>query len=130
MAKHLAIFSPNQLIEKIFRSIKTVDGRLTQDRVAPYGLVKKGDTILIKISGGPVLGQVEVDNVLFFELTDGELLGKLRKEYGADMAVDDRFWELKREARFASIIFLTKPKRYLTALKFKKRDRRAWVVVG
>lgn len=107
-----------------------MEGRFTQDRIAPYGAIRKGDVILLKQAGGKIMGEVEVDNVLFYENLDGEALGKLRREYAKDLAVDDKFWQNHGNARFATLIFLINPRRYLGPLRFSKRDRRPWVVVG
>lgn len=129
MARHVAIFV-GDYIDKILRGEKTMEGRFTQDRIAPYGAIKKGDIILLKQAGGKIAGEAEVDNVLFYENLDGEALGKLRKEYSKDLAVDDKFWAAHGKARFATLIFLRNPRRYLGPLRFSKRDRRPWVVVG
>lgn len=127
--KHLAIFI-GDAIEKILRGEKTIEGRFSLEKILPYNEIKKGDEILLKQSGGNIVGTVRVDNVLFYDNLDGESVGKLRKEYGEEMAVDDSFWRAKARARYASIIFLTKPERFLALLKDRKKDRRPWVVLG
>lgn len=130
MSRHLAIFNQREYIEAILKREKTIEGRLNRDKIAPFGVIKHGDTILLKIKGGMVVGQVEVENVLFYENVTGEIVGKLRKEYAKEMMVDDNFWTQHANARFASVIFLNNPKRYLTPLKITKKDRRPWVVVS
>ncbi|MBI2263139.1 hypothetical protein HY373_02085 [Candidatus Berkelbacteria bacterium] len=127
MARHYAIFVGNA-IEKILKSEKTLEGRFTQDKIPPYGCLAKGDVIFLKQAGGLVVGKVEVDNVLFFNDLDGEKIGRLRKEYSDDLGVSEDFWIVKQNARFASIIFLKNPQRFLTPLRLKKKDRRPWVV--
>ena len=128
MSKHLAIFAPSY-IEKILTGEKTVEGRFSQPKIAPFETVKKGDIIFLKESGGKVLGQAEVDNVLYYENLDGETLGKIRREYQGDFMVDDKFWEAHAKARFATIIFLKKPERFISSPPLRKRDRRPWVVL-
>lgn len=126
--KHLAIFIGDS-IEKILKGEKTIEGRFTIDKIPPYGMIKKDDEIFLKQSGGNILGRVEVDNVLFYENLDGESLGKLRKEYNNEMCADDIFWKNKSGTRYATIIFLKNPQRFLAPLKNKKKDRRSWVVL-
>lgn len=128
MSKHLAIFAPTY-IEKIFTGEKSVEGRFSQHKIVPFEAVKKGDIIFLKESGGKVLGQAEVDNVLYYEGLDGESLGKIRREYQKDLMVDDKFWEAHAKARFATIIFLKKPERFISSPPLRKRDRRPWVVI-
>lgn len=130
MTKHLAIYDSRELIDKVFRGEKTVEARFSKDRFPPYEKVKKGDIIFIKLSGGKVVGKVGVDNVLFYDNLDGEKIGRLRKEYGQEMGVGDDFWKRYAHAKFASIIFLKNPERYLIAMKHEKHDRRGWVVLG
>lgn len=124
---HIAIFV-GDAIENIITGKKTVEGRFSYARYIPYGAIKKGDLILLKQSGGPIIGQVEVENVLYFDNLDGEKIGKLRREYGEEMVMNDLFWSDKQKSRYATIVFLTHPRRYLTPLSFHKHDRRAWVV--
>lgn len=127
MARHLAIFNSSHQIERILDHKTSVELRLTQDRIAPYGLISKHDTIFLKESGGLIMGEVAVDNVLFFDNLDGETLGKLRREYGQEIALADSFW--LKPARYATVIFLKHPKRYVTPMRFKKHDRRPWILL-
>jgi len=127
MARHLAIFSKAEQIERILDGKSSVEVRLTQDRIPPYGGIAKSDTIFLKAAGGLILGEVGVDNVLFFDRLDGETLGKLRRQYGQELGLEDSFW--LKPARFATVVFLTKPRRYVTPVKFRKHDRRPWVLV-
>lgn len=127
MARHVAIFTAASQIERVLGGQSSVEVRLTQDRIAPYGVTSKHDTIFLKESGGLILGEVEVDNVLFFDNLDGETLGKLRRQYGVELGQSDSFW--LKPARFATVIFLTKPKRYVTPMRLKKTDRRPWILL-
>lgn len=126
--RHLAIFV-GDAIEKILRGEKTVEGRFSESRIPPFGLVQRGDEILLKNAGGPILGRVIVDNVLYFENLTGEMIGKFRREYGPDLAVDDDFWRAKAKNRYATLIFLVKPERFIAPLPWAKRDRRSWIVL-
>lgn len=127
MARHYAIFV-GDAIEKILKGEKTLEGRFTQNKVPPYGCLAKGDVIFLKQAGGLVVGKAEVDNVLFFDHLDHEKITRLRQEYSDDLGVGEDFWQAKQNARFASIIFLKNPRRFLTPLRMKKKDRRPWVL--
>lgn len=129
MVKHLAIFSNKGSIEAVFSGDKKVEIRLSQDRIAPFNFVSHNDEVLIKLKGGMVYGQVEVENALYYENLTGEMLGKLRKEYESDSLTSNEFWQQHSNAKFISIIFIGNPKRYLSPFKFKKSDRRPWVVL-
>lgn len=129
MAKHLAIFIDDH-IEKILKGTKQIEGRFSLEKIAPYRQIAKGDIVLLKQSGGKILGEAEVENVLFYENLDGEKIGRLRREYGKDLGVDDRFWESKARSRYCSLIYLRNPRRYISPINYSKRDRRPWVALG
>ncbi len=129
MARHLAFFSDRATIEKIFRREKTVEVRFSVAKLAPYGQIKKGDEIFLKVAGGKILGRVEVDNVLFYENLTSETVGKLRREYEKEAGMPANFWVQNSKSRYVSLIFLKNPERFLAPLKSKKRDRRGWVVL-
>lgn len=127
MATHLAIFI-GDAIEDILAGRKTIECRLSERRLAPYGVVKRSDTILLKRSGGLVVGEVEAENVLFF--TTSELgIDQLRRKYSRFIKASRIFWTNHRLARYATLIFLKNPRRYLTPLAQPKKDRRAWVAL-
>lgn len=127
MSRHLAIFSKKEDVERILRGEKTVEVRLSQDKIPPYGQVKKEDEILLKAASGRILGRVSVENVLYYDNLDPEKIARLRKEYYTEVGMPEDFWNKK--ANFVSLIFLRKPKRFLTPLKSKKKDRRGWMVL-
>jgi predicted transcriptional regulator len=128
MATHLAIFV-GTAIDDILEGRKTIECRLSQKQIPPYAIVSRGDVISLKQAGGLVLGEVQVENVLFFT-TDEFGLEQLKQKYGRFIKATRSFWKDHRLARYATLIFLKKPRRYLTPLAHKKKDRRPWLVIG
>lgn len=129
MKKHLAIFI-GTAIEDILHGKKTMESRFSLRRVLPYGSVAKDDIILLKKSGGDIIGKVMVDNVLYYDnLTPGSI-AVFRKEYQEELSVDDSFWLLKAKSRYGTLIFLKDPERFLAPIKFQKHDRRPWVLLN
>lgn len=66
MTKHLAILKQPYL-DYILSGQKTIESRFSRLKSAPFGVIKAGDIVLLKESGGKVKGEFEVDKVLFFE---------------------------------------------------------------
>ncbi|MBI4175422.1 ASCH domain-containing protein [Candidatus Berkelbacteria bacterium] len=128
MARHLAIFV-GDAIEKIFRGEKVVEARLSATKLPPFGLVHRGDEIYLKKAGGQIVGRAAVENVLYFDHLTAEMVGKLRREYHHEVAMTDQFWREKSHARYATLIFLEKPQRFVAPLAYRKRDRRSWLVL-
>src|SRR3990167_2492326 len=99
---HIGIFV-GDTIEQILSGKKTVEGRFSSSKIIPYKKVKKGDMILLKQSGGKIIGQAEADNALYFENLSGSDISKLRQRSEDNMRMGDDFWNAKRNAKVASI---------------------------
>jgi len=128
MSTHLAIFV-GDAIELILTGKKTVDARLTQSATIPYQKVMSGDMVLMKQSSGGVVGQFEVENVLYFQNLNEESVHDIKKKYGAKIKMNEAFWNLKWGAKYGTLIFIKHPQRLVSSLPYHKKDRRSWVVL-
>jgi len=126
--RHLAVFLKG-VAEKILLGDKKIEIRLSQSKILPYGAVAKDDEIFLKNSGGKIIGRVYVDNCLYYDKINHQLLEKLKNQYQQFAGMDEKFWSNHRQAHFATIIFLKNPHKFLTPVAYKKRDRRPWVVM-
>lgn len=128
---HLVIFKNVDAIEAILRGERRVEIRFSQRCLPPYGEVVRGDSLFLKLSGRAIIGDVRVDNVLYYDRLDPEMIGRIRREYEKELGVEAAFWEAVRGAHFVSLLFLREPRRYLVPVPFPgKHDRRAWVVLA
>lgn len=127
MKKHIAIFV-GTAIEDILSGKKTIESRFSIARILPYGEVSKDDILLLKKSGGDITGQVTVDNVLCYDNLSRNSVNVLKKEYSDQILASDGYWESKRNCKFGTLIFLKNPKRFAFPVKFKKKDRRPWLI--
>jgi predicted transcriptional regulator len=130
MSKHLAVFT-SPFIDFILKSKKTIESRFSKVRCAPFGAVDEGDVVLMKESGGLVLGEFTIAKVIAFENLDKNILRmieqKYRKEICAD--IDKEFWKKKEKAHYATLLCISNPIRYENPFSFPKKDRRGWVVI-
>lgn len=128
--QHLAIFNP-PFLDLILEGRKTVEGRFSKVRCAPFGVVKEGDTILMKDSGGPVRGSFLVAKVESFENLAPEKLKELETRYSVPLCADadPHYWERRHAARFVTLLHVAKPYRFAQPFPFPKKDRRGWVVL-
>ena len=60
--QHLAIFNP-PFLDLILEGRKTIEGRFSKVRCAPFGVVQEGNVVLMKESGGLVKGSFVVVKV-------------------------------------------------------------------
>lgn len=126
-AIHLAVFV-EPFLGYLLSGKKTVESRFSAVRFPPYQRVSRGDVVLIKKSGGPVVGICEVGAAWFYELNPNTW-GTIRREFAdAICAETPDFWSSREHAGFASLMFVSRV-RELPGIDWPKRDRRGWVVL-
>lgn len=136
MRKHLAIFR-RPYLNLILDKQKTIESRFSKNKIAPYNKVQQGDVVLLKESGGLILGEFTVESVDYFVNKDigneSNSWSDVRK-YGKEICsyVDDGFWTSRADKKFATLIKIgsvyiyDKPKVEI----YKKRgDRRSWLLI-
>lgn len=126
--KHLAIFR-GDAIEQIFGGKKRVDARFSQKKVLPFGLVSRGDIVLMKKPGQKILGQFEVDRVLYWDHPTAEEIAMIRKKYGQTLGLSENFWLTKNNINYLSLIFIGTVSPFLVSPKIEKRDLRGWMIL-
>lgn len=124
---HLAVFVEPYL-EYILGGRKTVESRFSMVRFPPYGRVSRGDLVLLKQSGGPVVGICEIGAAWFYQL-EPEAWANIRLEFTRALCAEDpEFWRSRQGARYATLMYVSRVKR-VPPVTWPKRDRRGWVVL-
>ncbi len=124
---HLAIFVEPYL-QYILKGSKTIESRFSNNRCAPYNTIEKGDIILLKKSGGPVLGICHVVDAWFYHLNK-ESWQSIKEEFKEALcAQDPEFWNNRKSASFATLIKIDNVKPIIPFM-FYKKDRRGWVIL-
>ncbi len=124
---HLAIFLEPYL-SFILEGRKTVESRFSTHRIAPYEKIQRGDVILLKRSGGPILGLCEVGDVWFYRL-DPKTWADIRRKFNYSLCVQDSsFWASRKHASFATLIRVQNI-RAIKPMACTKQDRRGWVIL-
>jgi len=124
---HLAVFVEPYL-SFVLSGTKTVESRFSVNKLAPFELVHEGDVVLLKKTGGPIVGLCRVSHVWNFKL-EPKTWSEIRNDFAdALCAQDPSFWDQRKEASYATLMrvdnVLTIP-----PIKIDKRDRRGWVVL-
>lgn len=126
-AVHLAVFVEPYL-RYVLDGTKTVESRFSVVRCAPFQRVARGDVILLKKSGGPVVGLCRVKEAWFYDL-DPATWSSIREQFSQALcAQDPEFWNARRKAAYATLM-LVECTRSIDPVEWIKRDRRGWVVV-
>jgi hypothetical protein len=123
---HLAIFKEPYL-QYILEGRKTVESRFSKNRCAPYNSVADGDVLLLKRSGGAIVGLCIVEKVWFYQL-DPKSLKFIREKFGTAICpIDETFWEERKQASYATLMRIAQVT-MIDKIKIDKRDRRGWMV--
>ena len=124
---HLAIFIEPYL-QYIIDGKKTVESRFSINRIAPFKRISQKDVILLKKSGGPIVGFCLVKDVWFYRLNP-LILTEIKNNFESALCIHDPlFWESKKQALYTTLIKLGEFNSF-TPIKFQKQDRRGWVVL-
>jgi hypothetical protein len=124
---HLGIFVEPYLTW-VLQGRKTIESRFGVQRCAPHGRVSVGDVLLLKASGGPVVGACRIRETWFFDLRV-TALSSVRDRFARPLCADDAgFWEARAHATLATLMRIgdVQP---LAPIPVAKRDRRGWVTL-
>jgi hypothetical protein len=92
------------LLEAILDGRKPIESRFGVHRCTPCNRVQRGDIILLKRSGGPVVGLALAGEASYYEL-DADVLDDLWGRFACQLyAEDDAFRSARPDKRFASLI--------------------------
>ena len=122
---HVAIFKKPYL-ELILNGTKTMESRFSKIKCDPYLRVGLGDIILMKKSGGDIIGLFTVEKALCYELNP-ELLRRIKIDYGDSLCIDADFIKAKENSKYVTLIAIDEILK-INPIKFEKADRRAWIV--
>jgi hypothetical protein len=126
-AWHLAVFV-EPFLTFVLNGTKRVESRFSINDAAPYRRVHKGDVILIKASGGPIVGIAEAAEASSYQL-DNEGLAGIRTAFGQALCIEgEEFWDAKKGACYATLIQLSMVS-LTERIDCEKRDKRGWVTL-
>jgi ASC-1-like (ASCH) protein len=126
---HLAVFT-EPFLSLIMEGTKKIESRFSVNKVAPFDKIIKEDLIVLKKSGGPIVGVCFARKVFSFSNVDEELLSSIKERFANDIAseIDPEFWKNRSHSKFISLIELDKVL-YIEKVLCHKKDRRGWVVL-
>lgn len=128
---HLA-FLNDPFLGWILDGTKTVESRFSKVYGLPHGRIGARDVVLLKKSGGPIVGAFKV---LRAEDYDRRAMGGtwdiLRSQnLDAQIVADEVFWEARKDKKFATLIWIDQL-RDLSPIDVDKSagDRRPWIIL-
>ncbi len=124
---HLAVFV-EPFLKLVLEGRKTVESRFSLTRRAPFNQVQAGDVVLLKRSGGPIVGVCRVAQAWFYVL-DPKSWKHVREEFAQRLCAEDpAFWSTRSCAKYATLLRIENV-RALPPFTISKKDRRGWLVL-
>lgn len=125
---HLGVFIEPYL-QLIIEGKKTIESRFSINRTAPYCKVEDGDLLLLKRSGGPIVGICQITQAWSYVL-DKDKWDTLKTQYAKALCIQSpAFWEQKRNANYATLMKVRHVRPIEPAILFIKSDRRGWLAL-
>lgn len=123
---HLALMR-EPFLSAILNGSKTVESRFSRNRISPWGSVDSGDLILFAKLGGIVVSYAKALEVHYIIMSEHSR-DYIETNYGERIcsSLDPEFWQKKSKSKYATLIELG-PVTSCEAVKFRKRDQRAWI---
>ena len=122
---HLAVMRKSWgFTQKILDGEKVIESRWYKTRRAPWGRIKKDDTIYFKNSGEPVTIKAMVSSVIEFEELTPKRVKKLLSKYWRDLGIPKNevfgFYTKLKNQKYCILMFLKSPKK-TTSFKINKK---------
>lgn len=125
---HLGIFIEPYL-QLIIEGKKTIESRFSVNQCSPFGKVSKGDVLLLKRSGGPIVAICLINDAWFYHLNK-ELWSEIKEVHAKALCIEDpEFWQQKVNSNYATLMRV-KNVHSMSPINFEKSDRRGWVVLS
>ena len=102
---HLAVFK-EPFLSLVLSGKKKVESRFSIKKSSPYEKIKKGDVVILKESGGLVVGFFISGKVKFFNNLNTNTMKEIENTYSelACFGFDKNFWKTKSKTKYTSLI--------------------------
>lgn len=121
---HLGVFS-EPCLTYMLNGKKTIESRISKNKIAPYQKILKDDVVIVKKSGGEVVAYFTIKDVKFIDLKEVSI-NEIKDKYNKELCVSEEFWEEKRDSSYATLMFIDKLVKF-EPFKIKKRGMQTWV---
>ncbi len=129
MTLHIAIIRP-PYPDLILNRTKLIEARLTKNTCPPFGTITPNDRIYFKQSSGPFVAVATASRVLTIDQLTPKIVTQLKQTYDQYIHADPAFWQSKRNARYATLIWLRDPQPTNLHPPYKPQNMRAWYTLN
>lgn len=101
-----AVVIQQAYLDLMLAGIKTVESRLSLNRVEPFGAVQAGERLFFKASGGTFQATAVARRVTFVDGLTPRRVSELRRVWNDRVLGEPSYWRAKSRARYATLIEL------------------------
>ena len=123
---HVAVLLKPYL-DAVLDGRKTVECRLTIQPRVPYDAIEPGERIYFKQSAGPYRATARAEHIIFENDLTPKRVAQLQRDYNDLVCGEPRFWNAKRNSRFATFIWLKDVQPIATGPALRPLQGVAWV---
>jgi len=115
-------------LSRVLTGTKTVESRFSLTRIPPYGWVGEGDVVLLKASGGPIVGLARVTAVWQAEL-DPTAWDIIERDYLTAIEAEPDYLAQKRSSRYATLMTISDVARLDEPVTYRRLFGAGWQVI-
>ncbi|WP_026754766.1 hypothetical protein [Sediminibacter sp. Hel_I_10] len=125
---HLAIFN-EPFLSAILEERKTIESRFSVNRIDPFRKVYEKDIILIKESGGLIMGFFVAGRTEYW-INNKLRLEQIKEKYNDKIcaSLDENFWQKRATSKYITLIEVKKVFTF-NSFNIMKKDRTSWSVI-
>ena len=129
MPIHVAILK-KPFLDAILAGDKTVESRLTKNKLPPFQKIEPGERLFLKQSSGPYRATAIAGDIEFHDQLTPDRVETLRQRWQPAVGGDDEdYWQTKADVGYASFIRLTHIQPLHVGPAMKKSNGQAWFVL-
>ncbi|MEM7624809.1 MAG: ASCH domain-containing protein [Planctomycetota bacterium] len=128
MSIHVAILK-REYLRLILSGQKTVESRLMKARCPPFGMVKPGERLFFKVSGGPFMATALAEDVHDYADQTPEQIDELCERWNPAVCAPEDYWRGRRDRPYVTMIRLRQVETFDVGPAFAKQNMRAWYVL-
>ncbi len=123
---HLGVFTEPYLTYMLDGK-KKIESRFSKKKCLPWNSIHPSSIVFVKKSGGDVVAYFKIKEVYFFDLTNYPI-ENIKRDFSRELFVDDDFWELKKDSKYATLIFIKEIVK-IKPFKVTKKGMNTWLKI-
>lgn len=105
---------------------KTIESRFSMRKVSPWQRVAAGDAIILKRSGGEIVGIFEASEVRFLKIESNDDLLEIKQQFNKQLCIEDDFWNQKKSSKYATLISISNLCTF-SPFSLHIKNRQSWI---